>query len=219
MGLKGFERRLERLVEGAFARAFRSGLRPIELGRRVGRALDDERSVDVRGRTVVPNHLTFQLADDDYARLAQISEGLQRELAEVAREHARDRGYHFLGPVGVELAVRVGERTGRFRLVGAYREHPAGVPPGTLILEDGQRIVLGPEPVVIGRFGECDVVIDDPNISRRHAQISLDHDTFVIADLGSTNGMRVNGHHVSRHELSHGDVVLVGAHTMTFEVG
>ena len=44
MGLKGFERRLERLVEGAFSRAFRSGLRPIELGRKVGRLLDDERT-------------------------------------------------------------------------------------------------------------------------------------------------------------------------------
>ena len=58
VGLKGFERRLERMVEGVFARAFRSGLRPIEIGRRLVREIDDNRSVDVRGRTVVPNHFT-----------------------------------------------------------------------------------------------------------------------------------------------------------------
>ena len=55
MGIRGFERRLERLVEGAFARAFKSGLRPVELGRRLVREMDDNRSVGVRGGTFVPN--------------------------------------------------------------------------------------------------------------------------------------------------------------------
>src|SRR5215210_5670082 len=103
MGIRGFERRLERLVEGAFARAFKSGLRPVELGRRLVREMDDHRSVDVRGRTVVPNSFLFELSPEDRDQFADISDTLVRELAEAAREHARDQGYQFLGPVDIEV--------------------------------------------------------------------------------------------------------------------
>ena len=71
MGLQGIERGLERMVEGVFARAFRSSLRPIELGRRLVREMDDHRSVDVRGRTIVPNEFTFGLAAQDQATFAR----------------------------------------------------------------------------------------------------------------------------------------------------
>ena len=72
MGLKGFERRLERLVEGAFAKAFKSSLRPVELGRRLVREMDDQRTVGVRGQTAVPNHFTITLGAEDYTALANI---------------------------------------------------------------------------------------------------------------------------------------------------
>ena len=124
MGLKGFERRLERLVEGAFSRAFRSGLRPIELGRRVGRLLDDERTVDVRGRTITPNRIEFTLSTSDSERFAQIEEALRREIAEVAHEHAHDRGYGFMGPVEVMFEVDETFRAGHFEVVGGFRETP-----------------------------------------------------------------------------------------------
>jgi hypothetical protein len=219
MGLQGFERRLERLIEGAFARAFRSGLRPIELGRRVGRELDNERSVDVRGRTVVPNRLVFTLNVEDHQRFQQISDGLRREIAEVAREHASDRGYHFLGPVTVDFAPESSFHTGRFELKLHYRENTDGAPPGALLMPDGSRVSLGTETLTIGRFGECDIVIDDPNISRRHAQVAVEQDAHVLIDLGSTNGLTVNGHRIERHELRHGDAITLGANTIVFEGG
>ena len=65
MGLQSFERRLERMVEGAFSRVFRTGLRPVELGRRLARAMDSQRTIDVRGRTVVPNQFAIALSEDD----------------------------------------------------------------------------------------------------------------------------------------------------------
>src|SRR3954468_12226731 len=98
MGIKGFERSLEKMVEGAFARVFRSGLRPVELGRRLTREMDDNRSVDVRGRTVVPNHFDVALASTDFEQFTDIKDTLVRELSDAAREHARDEGYTFLGP-------------------------------------------------------------------------------------------------------------------------
>ena len=61
MGLQQFERRLERLVEGVFAKAFRSGLQPVELGRRLAREMDLHRTVGIRG-TISPNHFDIALA-------------------------------------------------------------------------------------------------------------------------------------------------------------
>ena len=84
MALKGFERRLERMVEGTFSRIFRSGIRPVELGRRLVREMDDNRSVDVRGRTLVPNHFTVELSEADHEQFAEVGESLERELAEAA---------------------------------------------------------------------------------------------------------------------------------------
>src|SRR5215207_21845 len=103
MGLQAFERGVERIVEGVFTRAFRTNLRPIELGRRLVREMDDHRSVDVRGRTIVPNQFRFYLSSTDAGGFAEIHDALVRELADAAREYARDEGYFFMGTVQVEL--------------------------------------------------------------------------------------------------------------------
>src|SRR5213078_2994520 len=100
MGLQQFERRLERLVEGVFAKAFKSGLQPVELGRRLTREMDANRTLGVRG-TIAPNHFVFELSQSDFQRFAAFEEALRRELAEAARQHARDENYEFLGPVEV----------------------------------------------------------------------------------------------------------------------
>src|SRR5436305_4294260 len=98
MGLQQFERRLERLVEGVFAKAFRSGLQPVELGRRLAREMDLHRTVGVRG-LIAPNHFTVALGESDHERFSSFSESLIRELSDAVREHARDEGYGFVGPV------------------------------------------------------------------------------------------------------------------------
>jgi Protein of unknown function (DUF3662)/FHA domain len=217
VGLKGFERRLERMVEGVFARAFRSGLRPIEIGRRLVREIDDNRSVDVRGRTVVPNHFTVCLSDDDLARFADIKETLGRELADAAREHARDEGYTFLGPVEVDL-VEDGElRTGAFQIDPRMKESPGGAGAGSLVLPTGERVVLGEHVLSVGRLPECNIVLADPNVSRTHAEIRPRGQGFLLADLGSTNGTRVNGVRVGEHLLQDGDEIAFGNTRMRFE--
>lgn len=217
MGLKGFERRLERLVEGAFSRAFRSGLRPIELGRRVGRLLDDERTVDVRGRTIAPNQLHFDLSPTDHERFAHIEEALRREIAEVANEHARDRGYGFMGPVEVTFAVDESLGPGRFQLAGEFSEAPAASGDAALVQADGSRWTLG-LPYIIGRHEGCDLVLSGSNVSRRHAEIRRDVDGLFIADLASTNGTLVNGHAITSQRLAHNDIITIGDHHLRLEV-
>jgi hypothetical protein len=217
MGLKAFERRVERMVEGAFARAFRSGLRPVELGRRVVREMDDSRSVDVRGRTVVPNKFVVAMAQSDHEQLADIHDTLVRELCDAAREHARDEGYTFLGPVEVDLVVDEGLHTGAFQIEGRMREGAGGIGAGSLLLPTGERVVLGEHTVTVGRNPDSTIVLADPNVSRQHAEIRPRGTGFVVIDLGSTNGSKVNGSKVGERELSDGDELSFGNTKMRFE--
>jgi Protein of unknown function (DUF3662)/FHA domain len=217
MGLQGIERGLERMVEGVFSRAFRSSLRPIELGRRLVREMDDHRSVDVKGRTIVPNDFTFSLAPQDHATFTEIHEALVRELCDAAREYARDEGYTFMGPVQVELALDDELRPGRFTVVSRLHEGQGGVGAGTLVLPAGERIPLSEKPVLIGRLPDCEITLADPNVSRRHAEVRPFGTGFLVVDLGSTNGTRVNGATVSEHQLKDGDAITVGATRIRFD--
>lgn len=217
MGLQSFERRLERTVEGAFARVFRSGIRPVEIGRRLTRMLDDERTVGIDGRTIAPNDISVELSPIDSERFAEVSEGMARALADEARNHARTKHYAFMGPVAVHLIAVERMRTGRFAVSGRFKEGLGGTGAGSLVLGDGSRVELGANVVGIGRLADCDVVLDDPNASRRHAEVRSDGDGYLLADLGSTNGTLVNGQQVDHRRLADGDVITIGAHHLRFE--
>jgi hypothetical protein len=216
MGLADLERRLERLVEGAFAKAFRSGVQPVELLRRLTREMDTSRTHGVRG-VIAPNHFTVALAPADYERFSSFLDSLVRDLGDGAREHARTEGYAFVGPVTVELTQDPGVSTGTFLLASEMREGPGGRGTGTVVLPDGKRVSVGEDPVTIGRMPECEVVLNDQNVSRRHAEVRRQGGEFVVVDLGSTNGTKVNGSGVKERRLDDGDEITVGASTLRFE--
>jgi len=215
--LRNFERRLERIVEGAFARAFKSGLRPIEIGRKLTREMDDSRSIGVRGGTVVANHFVVRLSKQDADEFAQVTDTMQRELADLARDHAREEGYTFMGPVEVDFVVDPGMRVGAFSVEARLREGEGGAGAGSLVLPSGERFVLGDTVVSIGRLPESTLVLEDPNVSRQHAEIRPSGNGFVLADLGSTNGSKVNGMKVSERVLQDGDELTFGGTTFRFE--
>ena len=216
MGLQGFEQRLERLVEGVFAKTFRSGLKPVEIGRRVTRDMDLHRTLGVNG-PLAPNHFTVALAPADSEQFETFSEVLTRELAEAVRDHARVEGYGFVGPVHVELHVDPSLTQGQFLVASGFQEAPGGAAVGSIFLEDGRRIEIGETPLVVGRMPECDVALSDPNVSRRHAEVRRQGTGFVVVDLGSTNGTRVNGAQIKERLLNNGDEITVGATKLRFE--
>jgi hypothetical protein len=216
MGLQQFERRLERLVEGAFAKAFRSGLQPVELGRRLSREMDLQRTVGVHG-LIAPNRFKVALSPSDSERFTSFSEALVRELSEAVREHARDEGYHFVGPVEVELEADANLGQGEFLVAGEIAGGPGGHAAGSLSLADGSRVAIGDDPVTIGRQAECDVVLEDSNVSRRHAEIRRQGEDYVLVDLGSTNGSKVNGARVKQQALADGDEITLGKTLLRFE--
>jgi hypothetical protein len=216
MGLQQFERRLEHLVEGVFAKAFRGGLQPVELGRRLTREMDAKRTVGVRG-TIAPNDFVFALAPADSERLGSFADALVRELADAAREHARGEGYVFVGPVHVTLETEESLSPGMFLTSGTVREAAGGAPVGALVLPDGSRVPLADEPVTIGRMADCGVVLTDENVSRRHAEVRRLGGAIMVVDLGSTNGTKVNGAGVRERRLDDGDQITVGTTTLRFE--
>ncbi|HXX91545.1 MAG TPA: DUF3662 and FHA domain-containing protein [Acidimicrobiales bacterium] len=216
MGLQQFEQRIERLVEGAFTRGLRGGLQPVEIGRRLTREMDLKRRVGVRGLTA-PNVFVVTLSTTDAARFESFLDALARELGDAAREHARTEGYEFLGPVEVEVQSDDSLKPGRYTVRAEMREGVMGLPAASLILPDGSRIALGEEPIVIGRMPECSVVLTDPNVSRRHAEVRRRGSDVVAVDLQSTNGTRVNGLPIRERVLEDGDDITVGTTILRFQ--
>jgi len=211
MVLRSFEDRLERMVEGVFSRAFKSGLQPIEIARRVVREIDAGRTVDVAGRALAPNRFVIRVSSDDAQRLAEHHESLVAELATTVRQYASQEGLGFLGRVSIEFETDQSLRVGNLTLYPSYDERiTLEDPDGFLETADGERFELVNRVMSVGRLSTCHVVLDDQNVSRQHAEIHPVGDSFQLVDLGSTNGCKVNGTRVSRHILVDGDHLTFG---------
>jgi hypothetical protein len=87
------------------------------------------------------------------------------------------------------------------------------------VVVSGTRRELGDGAVVVGRSSTCDIVVDDPNVSRRHAEIRREDGAYWIVDLGSTNGLTLNGKRVERARLAPEDHILIGTTEVRFESG
>ncbi len=221
MRLQQFERRLERMVEGVFARAFRSGLQPVEIGRRLTREMDLRRTIAPRG-SITLNQFTVLLSPSDRSRFAPIEAEIIAELVTVARDHASAENYVFLGPVTVTMETDDDLAAGMLRVSGEMVQSAETPSAAGLVLPDGRRLALGTKPLTVGRLPDCGLVLADPNISRYHAEFrpATGDGEFEVSDMGSTNGTKVNGIPiVGAQVLRDGDTVTVGATTIRFERG
>src|SRR5688500_15225765 len=147
MALQEFERRLERLVEGVFAKAFRAQLTPIEVGRRLTREMDVRRTVGTRG-VIAPNQFHVAVSQTDYeAVIAKMETAVTADLAGYAREHAKEEGYVLMGPVKVTFETAANLGSGEFLVGSEIVEGPGGGPPGAIVTADGKRIEVSAEPI------------------------------------------------------------------------
>jgi len=218
VGLQSFEDGLGRMVEGVFSRAFKSNVRPIEIGRRLIKEIDSNRTVDMKGRRVVPNQFVVRLAPDDQAALADIESALITELAEAVKEYCGDENYHLRGPVSVTIEIDQSVGTGRIDVDSSVIKAGASEIVARVILPDDRKITLGKTTLSIGRLAECDIAFDDSNVSRRHAEIKALVGGYAINDLGSTNGTKVNGVTITfERALRDGDIISVGSHSIRYE--
>jgi len=229
--LQRFERRLEGLVEGAFARAFGGVVQPVEVAAALQREAADKKAIVGQGRVLVPNEYVVELATSDAERLSEYDEPLRKELADMVTEHAQEQGWSFVGPVKVRFETVDDLATGVFRVRstvlagtgGTATSAPADKTGRRLELvtgsETGKVIQLTPPSFVIGRGADVDLRLTDTGVSRRHAELKVDANGVTLIDLQSTNGTSVNGRMVDRVELADGDRISLGATVLVFRQG
>jgi hypothetical protein len=251
--LRTLEAKLGGLVEGAFGRAFKSRVQPVELAHKLAKEMEDNQVVSV-SRVYVPNHYRVFLSPDDREQFRSYEPALRKELSDYLLEHARSEGLALtsrpqidletderlglgefgiqallLGPPEDERSVEAegGPSQGDFGHTMVYS--PTAAPrvergPATtgsrqaLLVGQGKRNVLSGSRVLLGRSRECDIIVNDPNVSRRHAELRSNGGRWSVVDLGSTNGIKVNGRRVDQRELSDGDKLTLGVTDLTFEL-
>jgi Protein of unknown function (DUF3662)/FHA domain len=256
--LRNLESKLGGLVEGAFSRAFRSSVEPVELARKLAKEMEESKMASV-SRTYVPNHYRVFLSPQDRSQFATYEPALRKELSDYLLEHARVEGLALTSRPAVEFMtderLELGEFGIQAQLLSPPEEELAAAPPDAapsqgdfghtmvyspdrasarvlddpapprrgparraVLAGDGRRTVLDAAPFTIGRSRDCDLVIDDPNISRRHAELRGDGKSWRIADLGSTNGVKVNRRRVDEALLRSGDRITLGLTDFDFEL-
>jgi hypothetical protein len=206
MVLKSVENRLERIFERTFSRPFKSALQPIEIGTRIVREVDLTRRLSARG-PISANAIRVWLGPADAQRFEGFQKALVTELEETVRQHALSEGYAFVGPVRVEIFIDDDLKAGA---VEVKTEFVGGESQPRLIAGDGRSFAVGDHPLIIGRSPDVEVVVNDSNVSRQHAEVWRTAQGVAIRDLQSTNGTYVNGHRVSAVSLSPRDDVTVG---------
>ncbi|MFF4530863.1 FhaA domain-containing protein [Streptomyces sp. NPDC001407] len=278
--LKRFEQRLEGLVNGTFAKVFKSEVQPVEIAGALQRECDNNATIWNRDRTVVPNDFIVELSAPDFERLSPYSGQLGDELSGMVRDYAKQQRYTFMGTIKVHLEKADDLDTGLYRVrsrtLAASESQdpqaqrpaaprpgggsgsgpvthgagypappsglppmPAGPPPGGAgraqrgggagptaapasggqtrrwIEINGTRHQISRPTLVLGRSTEADVRIDDPGVSRRHCEIRVGTPA-TIQDLGSTNGIVVDGQHTTRATLRDGSRIVVGSTTIVY---
>lgn len=216
--LDRFEKSVEGAVNGVFSKFGSKDLQPVDLSSALEREIDNEAMPVGRDRTVAPNEYRFKLSTPDFDHIEQWgSETLADELADNLTNYARSQHYVFVGPVVVIFEEDLDLAKGSFKLTAASVQGNA-VPVTTdeqsqdcpLLEINGSQYLLTKEKTILGRGSGCDIVIDDPGISRKHLEIDVTPNGVIARDLGSTNGTYVEGHQVPAATLLDGNTITIG---------
>ncbi len=250
--LRNLEAKLGGLVEGAFGRAFKSSVQPVELAHKLAKEMEENQQVSV-SRVYVPNHYRVFLSPQDREQFSNYESALRKELSDYLLEHARQEGLALTSRPQIELMTDERLDVGEFGIQAQMLSPPEEEAPAAaaeaapsagdfghtmvyspdraarvldaprdgaraLLVGEGRRSVLSGDLLTIGRSRECEVMLADPNVSRKHAEVRREGGRWVVADLGSTNGIKVNGRRVDRAQLEPGDRITLGLTELTFEL-
>jgi FHA domain-containing protein len=248
--LRNLEAKLGGIVEGAFGRAFKTSVQPVELAHKLAKEMEENQMVSV-SRVYVPNHYRVFLSPADREQFSSYEPALRKELSDYLLEHARQERLALTSRPQIEFhtddRLDLGEFGIQAQLLGGPEEDDELAEPGpsagdfghtmvysadrearplepaldrsqALLVAEGRRNVLSGERATVGRSRDCDVVVSDPNVSRRHIELRRGERGWAAVDLGSTNGMKVNGRRLGHAELEPGDRITIGITDLTFEL-
>ena len=214
--LDNFERGLERAVNGAFAKTFKSGLQPVEITSALRRELDTKAAVVSRDRILVPNRFTVKLSPNDYERMTGLGDSLIDELVGLVQSHAAAQRYSFAGGISIALEKLDSLAEGTLEISSV---NVKGTVAWTPVLDvNGKRYPITRSRTVIGRGADADITVDDTSISRKHVEVLWDGTRAQVNDLGSTNGSQLNGQPVAKAPLPTDSVITIGRTRIVFRV-
>jgi len=214
--LDNFEKGLERVVNGAFAKTFKSGLQPLEVTAALRRELDTRAAVVSRDRILVPNDFVVRLSVGDYQRMTDLGPALIDEFTQLVQQHAAAQHYAFAGGISIRLER---DDTLSEGLVRVDSVNVKGEVAWTPVLDiAGKRYPITQARTVIGRGSDADITVDDTGTSRRHVEILWDGKRAQVTDLGSTNGSKLNGVPVSKAPLPPDSIIEIGRTRIVFRV-
>jgi hypothetical protein len=222
--LDRFERGVEGAMSTAFARTFRSSVKPVELAAALRKEADARAANVDLNRTVIPNEYDIRLSPSDHASVvAWGADALRQEFEDALRDHATFQRYAFVGAVLVRFFLDESLPTGRFVIASRSSRGPVA-PAGSmsqssrhpLIDIGGHRYHLTGEVTIIGRGSEADIVVPDTGISRRHVKLEVTEFGTILTDLGSTNGTFVEDQRVKEVTLLDGNAITIGRTTIMY---
>ncbi|KDA05159.1 phosphopeptide-binding protein [Microbacterium sp. CH12i] len=214
--LDSFEKGLERAVNGAFAKTFRSGIQPVEIASALRREADTKAAVVSRDRIIAPNSYVVRLSADDDERMHALGGALKDELHALINTHAKSQGYSFAGPVSIAIEADEKVATGTVRVSSGTAE--GRVSWQAVVDVDGKRHTLTRARNVIGRGSDADITISDAGSSRKHVEILWDGERAMMRDLGSTNGTKVSGQKVREAPLPTDTTITIGRTDLVFRI-
>jgi hypothetical protein len=214
--LDSFEKGLERAVNGAFAKTFKSSLQPVEITSALRRELDTKAAVVSRDRILVPNKFSVRLSRGDYEHMASLGQTLIDELTRLVQQHATAQHYSFAGGISITLTEDPSLGEG---MIDVKSVNVKGSVAWTPVLDiNGKRYPITGARTVIGRGSDADITVDDTGISRKHVEVLWDGTRAQVSDLDSTNGSKLDGNPVTRAPLSPESVIDIGRTRIVFRV-
>jgi len=215
--LDRFEQRIDQLVNGAFARALKAEVQPVEIAAALQRELDDHALALEGTHTVVPNAFVIDLATRDFERLMAFESPLRTELAEVVREYTAAKAFEVLGAPLIRFTEDPALTTGLFRVRSEACEDTAADArrKGPHLVVNGFIHPLTRHTTRIGRGTDVDIRIDDAGVSRHHAEIVLTT-PITLRDLESTNGTWVDKQQISEITLEKDTAITIGPTIIEF---
>ena len=214
--LDNFEKGLERLVNGAFSKTFKSELQPVEISSAIKSEMDSKASIVSRDRILAPNSFTIRLASPDFNRMKALGETLIEELVDLAQRHAKKQLFQFGGGLSIRLVEDSSLPLGQVQVSSATLQLEVEWLPTLEIT--GRRYVLTKPQTSVGRDESADIQIDDSGLSRKHFEVLWNGERAALRDLGSTNGTSVNGRKVKEQAISSDTLIQAGRSEFVFRL-
>lgn len=214
--LDKFEKTLENKVTGLFSKTFKSGLEPLEIASAIKKEMDAKASILSRDRILVPNSYLVQLSPQDFERLNNLGEPLIEELSKLCSEHAAKQRFQFGELLDISLSQEPSLALGQLSVVSSSKKLEVEWVP---VLEvAGVTHTLVGAKTTVGRDSTADIQIGDNGLSRKHFEILWDGSSAVLRDLGSTNGVKVQGSKIDQVVLLNGTAFSAGRTQFLFNV-